>query len=134
MVESCAWFVSLSTVCFCLFFVLGIKQNINYICIHYPSGSVTAHSIKNKYWWMQNYVNVSVSDMSTSRLLFQWARNIKIKLGVLVKYKVDIISWKCSLFSSWYSWNIALLALNNNLSLADSQIDMKDYISIVNGV
>jgi hypothetical protein len=41
---------------------------------------------------------------------------INIKLSVLVYYKVDliIISLKINMFSLWYSWKIAHLALNNN--------------------
>ena len=46
---------------------------------------------------------------------------IKIQLCVLVQYNVDIIiiiiSLQCNLFSPSYSWNIAHLQLNNNLSL-----------------
>jgi hypothetical protein len=42
-------------------------------------------------------------DMSTRELLFQWATTIKIQLGVLVYYNVDliIISLKIKLFSLW---------------------------------
>ena len=45
-----------------------------------------------------------------------WASTITIQLSLLVKYKaiIIIISLKCNLFSSWYGWNIAPLALNNN--------------------
>jgi hypothetical protein len=57
-------------------------------------------------------------DMSFCGLLFQLARTIKIQLSMLVWYKVDliIISLKINLFSPWYSWKIAELALNNNHS------------------
>ena len=57
--------------------------------------------------------------MSTCRLLFQWACSIKIQLRVLAQYKADIvlISFKCNLFSPWYSWIITELALSNNHSL-----------------
>ena len=42
----------------------------------------------------------------------------KIQFNVLVYYKVDIIiSSKCNMFSPWYGWKIAHLALNNNHSL-----------------
>ena len=46
----------------------------------------------------------------------------KLKKSVMIQYKVDIIifSLKCSLFSSWYGWKIALLALNNNHLLIQS--------------
>jgi len=47
---------------------------------------------KSKYWLALNQDNVSKwSDMSTCRLLFQWASTIKIQLSVMVKYKSDII-------------------------------------------
>jgi len=45
-----------------------------------------------KDWLARNQDNVSQwSDMSTHGLLFQWASTIKIKLSVLVWYKVDLI-------------------------------------------
>ena len=75
---------------------------------------------KSKYWSALNQNNVSEwRDMSTHWLLFQWASTIKIQLRVLVQHKVDliIIPLKISLFSPWYSWKIAELALNNNHSL-----------------
>jgi hypothetical protein len=75
---------------------------------------------KSKDWLARNQNNVSEwSDMSTGGLLFQWASTMKIQLGVLVKYKADliIIPLKINMFSPWYSWKIAELALNNNYSL-----------------
>jgi hypothetical protein len=75
---------------------------------------------KSKDWLSRNQNNVSEwSDMSTCRLLFQWASTINIQLSLLISYKVDliIISLKINLFSPWYSWKIAELALNNNHSL-----------------
>ena len=65
-------------------------------------------------------------DISIHGLLFQWASTTKIQLSVLVKYKVDpiIISLKINLFSPWYSWKIAELALNNNHSLEDVMVNM----------
>ena len=75
---------------------------------------------KSKDWLARNQNNVSEwGDMSIHRLLFQWASTIKIQLNVLVQYKADliIISLKISLFSPWYSWKIAELALSNNHSL-----------------
>ena len=50
---------------------------------------------------------------------FQWASTIKILISVLVWYKVDIIIAisNCNLFSSWYSWKIAELAIKNNHSI-----------------
>jgi hypothetical protein len=56
---------------------------------------------KNKDWLARNQNNVSEwNDMSTRRLLLQWASTIKIQLSVLVKYKADlfIISLKINLF------------------------------------
>jgi hypothetical protein len=78
---------------------------------------------KSKDWLPRNQNNVSKwSDMSTRWLLFQWASIIKIQLSVLVQYKADviIISLKIYLFLPWYSWQIAVLALNNNYSLNHS--------------
>ena len=79
-------------------------------------------SIKEKEKdWLARYQNnvFEWSDMSSRRLLFQWASAIKIQLSVLVYYKVNliIISLKVNLFSPCYSWKIAELALNNNHSL-----------------
>jgi hypothetical protein len=51
-------------------------------------------------------------DMSTRGLLFQWASTKK-----MVLYKSDLISLKINLFSAFYNWKIAELALNNNHSL-----------------
>jgi hypothetical protein len=63
---------------------------------------------KSKDWLNRNQDNVSEwGDM------FQWASTIKIQLSMLVV----IISIKINLFSPWYSWKIAELALNNNHSL-----------------
>ena len=58
-------------------------------------------------------------DMSISGLLCQWASTIKIQLSLLILYKTDFIitSLKINLFSTWCSWKIAELALNNNHSL-----------------
>jgi hypothetical protein len=56
---------------------------------------------KNKDWLARNQNNVSEwNDMSTRRLLLQWASTIQIQLSVLVKYKADliIISLKINLF------------------------------------
>ena len=75
---------------------------------------------KNKDGVARNRDNVSEwGNMSIRWLLFQWASTIKIQLSMLVKYKADliIISMKNNLFSPWYNWNIADLALNNNHSL-----------------
>ena len=57
--------------------------------------------------------------MSIRELLLQWASTINIELSVFVLNKADliIISLKINMFSPWYSWKIAELALNNNPSL-----------------
>ena len=71
-------------------------------------------------WLARNHNHVSKwSDMCTRGLLFQWTSTIKIQLSVLVLYKADltIISMTINQFSSWYSWKIDELALNNNHSL-----------------
>jgi hypothetical protein len=78
---------------------------------------------KNKDWLARNQDNVfEWGDFSIHGLMFQWASAIKKQLGVLVKNKVDliIISLKINLFSPWYSWKIAELALNNNHSLTQN--------------
>ena len=56
---------------------------------------------KSKDWSTRNQNNVSEwSDMSTHKLLFQFANTKKTQLSVLVYYKEDfIISLKCNLFS-----------------------------------
>jgi hypothetical protein len=79
----------------------------------------TALRRKSKDWLARNQNNVSEwSDMSARRLLFQWASTIKIKLGMLVWYKADfiIISLIINLFSPWYSWKIAELALKTTIT------------------
>jgi hypothetical protein len=75
---------------------------------------------KSTDWSARIQNNVSEwSDMSTPGLLFQWASTITIQLSLLVKNNADliIISLKINLFSPWYNWKIAELALNNNRSL-----------------
>jgi hypothetical protein len=62
---------------------------------------------KSKDWLARNQNNVSEwSDMSSRRLLFQWASTIKVQLSVLVYNKADliIISLIINLFSPWYCW------------------------------
>ena len=80
---------------------------------------------KSKDWLAQNQKNVfEWSNMSPCSLLFQWASTIKSQLSMLVYNKADlvIISLIINLFSSWYSWKIAELALNNNHSLTHSKM------------
>jgi hypothetical protein len=85
---------------------------------------------KDKDWLARNQNNVSEwSDLSTRGLLFQWASTIKNHLSVLVYYKAAdliIISLKINLFSPWYSWKIAELALNNDHSDIHS-LTITDY-------
>ena len=87
---------------------------------------------ENEDWLARNQNNVSEwSDMSTSGLLFQWASTIKLQLSVLILNKADliIISLKINLFSPWYSWEIAELALNNNHSLNHSHLYSITFVS-----
>jgi len=91
--------------------------NIDICCF---SANHAAFRRKSKDWFARNQDNVSAwGDMSIRGMLFQWASTIQIQLSVLVEYKADliIISLKINLFSPWYSWKIAALALNNNHSL-----------------
>jgi hypothetical protein len=73
---------------------------------------------KSKDWLPKNQNNVSEwSYKSNCGQLFQWASTIKNPTQCVGhKYKADliIISLKINLFSPWYSWKIAELALNNN--------------------
>jgi hypothetical protein len=65
---------------------------------------------KSKDWLALNQDIVSKwSDMSTYGLF-------SVSVSVLFQYKADLIliSLKYNLFSSWYGWKIAHLALNNN--------------------
>jgi hypothetical protein len=90
------------------------------ICICCFSSKHTSLRRKSRYWLDRNQVNVSdLGDLSIRRLVFHWASTTKIQLRVLVLYKADliIISLKISLFSPWYTWKIAELPLNNNHSL-----------------
>jgi hypothetical protein len=83
---------------------VGTKVNCLYLYFHHTR-------------WYLNQDNVfEWTDMSTCELLFQWASFTKIQFSV---YKADviIISLTLSLFSPWYSWKNAELALNNNHSL-----------------
>ena len=59
------------------------------------------------FTWNQDYVP-EWGVMSIRGLLFQWASTITF---------IIIISLKINLFSLWYSWKIAELALNNTHSL-----------------
>ena len=90
------------------------------IGICFFSAKHTALRRKSKDWVARNQDNVSEwGDMSIWGLLFQWASTIKSQLGVLVRYKVNviIILLKINLFLTWCSWKIVELALNNNHSL-----------------
>jgi hypothetical protein len=58
---------------------------------------------KNKDWLDQSQDNVSKgNNMSVCGLLFQWASNTKIKLGMFLKYKTNTdIAENCSLVVKW---------------------------------
>jgi hypothetical protein len=92
-------------------FELRLGETKDYeICICCVSAKHTTLRRKSKDWLARNQDNVSDWGYMTIRgVLFQWASTIKIH--------VIIISLKINLFSSWYSWKIAELALNNNYSL-----------------
>ena len=88
------------------------------------SAKHTALRRKSKDWLARNQNNVSEwSDMTIHRLLFQWASTLKNPAQHVGLNKADliIISLKINLFSPWYSWKIAELALTNNHSLTDIQ-------------
>ena len=105
------------------------KDYKNGICCLYAKLAALRKKSKECLAWNQDNMSER-GDMSTCRLLFQWASTINIQLSVLVQYKADLIiiislkidllspwySWKIDLLSPWYSWKIAELALNNNHS------------------
>ena len=65
---------------------------------------------KSKGWLARNQAKVSEwSNMSTLGLLFQWARCIKIQLGVLIYYKANISSFNRG--STW-PWSYGSLIYN----------------------
>jgi hypothetical protein len=70
---------------------------------------------KSKDWLTRKTGNVSeLSNISARGLLFQGASTIiNIQLSVLIWY--NYLN-ECNLFSPWYSWNVAYLALSNNAS------------------
>jgi hypothetical protein len=83
-------------------FCLQFRKN-NKIGIFCISAKHTALRRKSKDWLAWNRDNVSEwGNMSIHELLFQSASTIKIQLSV---------------FSTWFSWKIAELALRNNHSL-----------------
>ena len=91
-----------------------IKQKTIKLVFCYFSAKHTVLSYKSKCWLAQNQDNVSEwGDSSICGLLFQWASTTKSQPIILVKYKADLIvvSLIINLFSSWYSWKIAELAL-----------------------
>jgi hypothetical protein len=67
--------------------------------------------------------------MSTRGPLYQWASTIKIQLSMLVENKEEliIISLQINLFSLWYSWKIAELALNNNHSFIHNWLTVTEW-------
>ena len=90
------------------------------MCMCCFSSKHTSLRRKSRYCLDGNQVNVSgLGDLSIRRLVFHCASTTKIQLRVLVLYKADliIISLKINLFSPWYTWKIAELPLSNNHSL-----------------
>ena len=82
------------------------------------------HSIKEKEQRLVGLESgwcIWVVHMSIRGLLFQWASTMKFKLIMLVYCtKRTSLSSHIDLFSPWYSWKIAELALNNNHSPTQS--------------
>ena len=76
---------------------------------------------RNKDWLARNQDKASKwGDMAIRGLLYQWASTIKknpTKRVGPAQRGLIIISLKINLFSPWYSWTIAELALNSNHSL-----------------
>ena len=94
------------------------------IGIYCFSDKHTAVRRQSEDWLARNQNNVSEwSDMSICRLLFQRASTIKIQL--------IFISLKIYLFSPWYIWKIAELALNNNPSLLFAVDDAAIAITLI---
>ena len=63
---------------------------------------------KGKDWLARNQENVSGwTDKSTRRMLFRWARTIKIVLSMLVLYKANIIVTIIISLNVTYSYKIA---------------------------
>jgi hypothetical protein len=74
---------------------------------------------KDKDWLARNQDKASKwGDMAIRGLLYQWAikKNPTKRVGPAQRGLI-IISLKINLFSPWYSWTIAELALNSNHSL-----------------
>ena len=98
-----------------------LVHNIRKCCI------LIGHSMCTIFLWEQRKTGWFWIDKSIRERSFQWASTTQIQLSLLVWYKVDIIiiPLKINLFSPWYSWKIAALALNNNHSLTQSTINLK---------
>jgi hypothetical protein len=75
--------------------------------------SCSTNDKKNKDWLARSESgkHVWVHDISTRGLLFQWASIVGLKQSGHQYHFIE-----CNLFSSWYSWTFAHLALNNNHS------------------
>jgi len=84
---------------------------IGICCFSAKQASLKSKSID---WLGQNQGNVSLwSNMSTHRLLFQWASTTKIQLSVLVYYKVNIFIISSN--GTYFRHDIAeKLTLSNN--------------------
>ena len=90
---------------------------------------------KSKDLLARNQDNVSKwCDMSFCWLLFPFVRTIqKSNQGCWSSIKSDlvVISLKITLFSPWYGWKIAELALSNNHSLILIRIASVEYMACV---
>jgi hypothetical protein len=114
----------------------GETTNINFIVFGLTRQGHWTHELPHSMWAckhitpmmlfkgfssveMRQLYNVSEwSNMSTHRLLFQWAstKNLAKHVGLVQSgHHYHLI--KCNLFSPWYAWKIAHLNSNNNHSL-----------------
>ena len=101
-----------------------------------PSAKHAALRSKGKYWLDRNRDNVAEwNEMSTSRLLLQWAsyhyKHLIKPVGLVQSRHHHHNFIECNLFSPWYSWKIAHLALNNNHSLTIWRNDTKYEIQYI---
>jgi hypothetical protein len=80
---------------------------------------------KSKYLLVRNQDNLfERGDMSIRGLLFQWASTIQNPTR-----RVGLVqSGQINLFSPWYSWKIAELALSNNHSLTQIKYYSRFYM------
>ena len=85
---------------------------------------------KSKDWLARNQKNVSEwSDISTRGLLFQWASTIKIQLKSVCLVQSGLHHRHLiNLFSSWYSWKIAELALTTITHSLTHSLNLSRYL------